>query len=124
MSRPLSPHLQVYRPQITSVLSILHRFTGVGLSFGLLFLLCWLGGLCGGESSYKKVTDWFGSGLGLVVFFKITFSFYYHLFNGVRHLFWDMGKGFDMPTVHKTGVFVVVASFLCSLLTWGIGVWS
>lgn len=124
MPRPLSPHLQVYRPQITSVLSILHRFTGVGLSFGLLFLLCWLGGLSNGEISYKKVTDWFGSSLGFIIFFKIIFSFYYHFFNGVRHLFWDMGKGFDLPTVHKTGIFVVIVSFLCSLLTWGIGVWS
>jgi succinate dehydrogenase / fumarate reductase cytochrome b subunit len=89
--RPLSPHLQVYRPQITSVLSILHRITGAGLFISLCFLIAWIASLAMGESAYLAFTGFMGTWFGQVIILFSLFGFYYHLANGIRHLIWDMG---------------------------------
>ena len=117
-NRPLSPHLQVYKPQITSVLSILHRFTGMGLCVGMGFFIYWLSSLAAGEASYSKSCDFFGSFFGMISLFCILFSFFYHLANGLRHLMWDSGHGYDLTSVHKTGWMVVFCTLILTLSTW------
>lgn len=117
-NRPLSPHLQVYRPQITSVLSILHRVTGVILSLGILVLVYWLTSLAGGEAAYGSAVAVLGSGPGQLVLFGWTLAFFYHLLNGVRHLFWDAGKGFELNQVYASGWSVVIGTIVLAGIAW------
>jgi len=114
-ARPLSPHLQVYRWQIGNSLSILHRMTGVALSLGLLALSYWLVSLAGGEETYAAAAHVFASPLGLVVLIGWTFSFLYHLLNGVRHLFWDAGYGFERTQRHASGWFAVLGALVLTV---------
>lgn len=118
--RPLSPHLQVYKPQLTAVLSIFHRASGVFLGVGSLLLACWLVALAKGPESYANVQGLFGSGIGRTLLFAWTFALFYHLCNGMRHLFWDMGIGFDLDTVYASGRFVVVVAIALTLITFGM----
>ena len=114
--RPLSPHLQVYKPQLTAVLSILHRATGVFLVLGTLLLVYWLLALATGPEAYGDAQAFFGSAWGRLILFPWTFSLFYHLCNGIRHLFWDAGFGYEIKTVYTSGVIVVLASILLTLL--------
>ena len=107
VERPLSPHLQVYRPEITSVLSILHRTTGLGLSVGLLVLAYWLMAAAGGEADYADATALLGSGWAKIGYVGWAFCFFYHLANGIRHLLWDMGIGLE-PTQYRVSGWTVV----------------
>lgn len=115
--RPLSPHLQVYRPQITSVLSITHRFTGIALTFGALVFTYWLTAATYGESSFAAAQALLGSWFGQLVLWGVLFALYYHLANGIRHLVWDSGKGFELPTLRKTGMAVVIFAVAMTVLT-------
>lgn len=118
-SRPLSPHLQVYRWQIGNTLSILHRLTGVGLALGLVALCYWLISIAGGEDSYDTAMQVFSSPLGLLFLLGWTFAFFYHLMNGVRHLFWDAGYGFERVQRAASGWFAVLgAGFLTLCMGW------
>ena len=116
--RPLSPHLQVYRPQITSVLSIAHRATGIVLAAGLLLLLWWLAAAASGPDAFETAREAAGSFLGRLLLFGWTFALFYHLCNGIRHLFWDMGRGFELCTVSLTGWLVVAAAAALTVLAW------
>ena len=116
-SKPLSPHLQVYRPQITSVMSILHRGTGIFLSLGAFVLAYWLVALASGEARFNTVRESFGWWPVQLLMIAWVFAFYYHLCNGIRHLFWDMGKGFELETVTKSGIAVLAAALLFSIIT-------
>lgn len=118
--RPLSPHLQVYKPQLTATLSILHRATGVFLVIGFLLLVCWLMALSKGAESYANVQGFLGSGIGRTLLLPLVFALFYHLCNGIRHLFWDMGVGFDLETVYASGRFVVVMAAALTLITFGV----
>ncbi len=118
-SRPLSPHLQIYRPQLTSTLSITHRATGIMLSLGAVVLTYWLLALAGGETSYETARGLLGSLPGLLALAAWAFSFYYHLCNGVRHLFWDIGVGFELKSVYASGYTVIGASLVLTLATIG-----
>ena len=121
VKRPLSPHLQVYKPQLTSVLSITHRGTGVFLSFGALVLTYWLVSLAVSEELFNSfhlhTTFWYGK-LFLIGF---VFSLYYHLSNGIRHLFWDIGLGLEISTTYKSGYFIIFISVVLTLATLFIG---
>jgi succinate dehydrogenase / fumarate reductase, cytochrome b subunit len=108
--RPLSPHLQIYKPQLTSILSISHRATGVWLSIGALFLVWWLLAAATSASSFVAAQGFFGSWLGLLLLLSWTYCFFYHLCNGVRHLVWDAGYGLDLKTAYASGWAVVAAS--------------
>ena len=116
--RPLSPHLQVYKPQLTSILSILHRGTGIVLSIGSIFLVSWILVLTLGESAYQiysqLVNNWFGK----LVIFGFTFGLFYHLSNGIRHLFWDAGYGYDLKDAYISGFAVIFSSLSLTLITW------
>ena len=120
-NRPLSPHLQVYRPQLTSMLSILHRITGVALAAGTLLLVYWLAAAAGGEKSYVAAQGIIGSLFGQLLLFGWTFALFYHLANGIRHLFWDAGYGFELPTVYRSGLAVLVTAVVLTLVSWGAG---
>lgn len=117
-SRPLSPHLQVYRPQITSVLSISHRITGVALSVGTVLLVWWLVAAATGPEAFEDAQEFIGSWFGLLLMFGWTFCFWYHFCNGIRHLVWDTGYGLELPQVYLGGYIVVGASIGLTLLTW------
>jgi succinate dehydrogenase / fumarate reductase cytochrome b subunit len=116
--RPLSPHLQVYRPQLTSVLSIMHRGTGVFLAIGTVLLVYWLVAVASGEEAYDHAQAVLGSLLGQLVLFLWTLALFYHLCNGIRHLFWDSGYGFELETTYKSGKAVVIASLVLTFLCW------
>jgi len=117
--RPLSPHLQIYRWQWTMALSITHRATGVFLAAGALYLVIWLAAIAGGPDSFSVMTHFNISIVGRLLLLGWTFSLFYHLCNGIRHLVWDAGWGFDLKTGHITAVLVIVASVLLTALAWG-----
>jgi succinate dehydrogenase / fumarate reductase cytochrome b subunit len=117
-SRPISPHLSVYKPQLTSVLSITHRATGVFLCAGLIPLAYWLVGLAMGPTAYANAQEVLGSIWGRVALFLWTFAFFFHMCNGIRHLFWDAGMGFDLKMVYLSGRITVGAAAGLTLLTW------
>ena len=116
--RPLSPHLDIYRWEISNTLSILHRLTGVMLSAGALVLVGWLLALAAGRDAYSGLYAWLAGPLGLLMLFGWTFCFFYHLGNGVRHLFWDIGRGFEQHRARLTGVIVVIFSIVMTLVFW------
>jgi len=116
--RPLSPHLTVYRPQITSVLSIFHRASGVFLSLGIPLLVCWLYAIAAGADKYTEFQECFANSLILkLVVLAWCAAFYYHLCNGIRHLFWDMGKGFELSSLRASGIVVLVAATVLTIAT-------
>lgn len=117
VNRPLSPHLQVYRPQITSVLSILHRITGVALTVGTLLLTWWLVAAAYGPEQFANAQAFLGSVIGQLLLWAFTFSLFYHLCNGIRHLLWDFGWGFEIAQVRMSGIVMVAAAALLTLVT-------
>ncbi|HEX3913777.1 MAG TPA: succinate dehydrogenase, cytochrome b556 subunit [Steroidobacteraceae bacterium] len=119
--RPTSPHAQIYRWQIGNTLSILHRITGAALAVGLMALSYWLIALAGGADSYAAAARLFASPIGLILMLGWTFSFCFHLLNGVRHLFWDAGKGFERTQRHASGWFAVLGAIA---LTVCIAAWA
>jgi succinate dehydrogenase / fumarate reductase cytochrome b subunit len=116
--RPLSPDIQIYRPQLTSVLSISHRVTGITLSVGTLLLISWLIAAATGPHAYSLVQGFLKSWLGLFLMFGWTFSFFFHLCNGIRHLIWDAGHGFELRMMYASGWTVVAASTVLTVATW------
>ena len=117
-NRPLSPHLQIYKPQLTSFLSICHRMTGIWLAVGVLFLVCWLSSAATGPESFARIQGFNASWFGRLLLFGWTFALFYHLCNGIRHLFWDVGKGYEMETVRKTGWLVAIFAIVATVATW------
>lgn len=115
--RPLSPHLQVYRPQITSILSILHRVTGVALTAGTLLLTWWVVSAAYGPDAFATCQAFLGSLIGQLVLWGFTFAVFYHLGNGVRHLAWDFGWGFEMAQLRASGIAMVVFAIVATLVT-------
>jgi succinate dehydrogenase / fumarate reductase cytochrome b subunit len=116
--RPTSPHLTIYKPQITSVLSISHRISGVALYAGTALLVWWLWTLAYSPDGYEKFTQCVTSTLGQLALGGWTLAFFYHLGNGIRHLFWDMGKGFAIPQVEKSGMAVIAFAVLMTAVVW------
>jgi succinate dehydrogenase / fumarate reductase cytochrome b subunit len=115
--RPLSPFLH-YRWQYTNTLSILHRITGVVLSVGFMLLVYWLAAAAAGPERYARALETLASPLAQLLLFGGVLSFSYHLLNGIRHLFWDAGYGFELPTARKSGWAVAVASVVLALVLW------
>lgn len=121
--RPLSPHLQVYRWQIGMTLSILHRVSGVGLGFGTLLMTYWLVAAAAGPGWFADAQTFVGSWIGRIILFGFTVSLMFHLCNGVRHLFWDAGKGFDLDRSRVSGIAVVAATMVLSVASWLVAYW-
>jgi succinate dehydrogenase / fumarate reductase cytochrome b subunit len=120
--RPLSPHLQAYRPQITSVLSIMHRITGCGLAVGTLLMVWWLVAAASSPGAYATVAGFIASPIGLLLLFGWTVALFYHFLNGIRHLAWDAGFGFELPMVHTSGWAVVIGTAALTVLAWVAGI--
>ena len=118
--RPLSPNIQIYRPQLTSVLSIANRITGLALSAYAIALVIWLLAVAAGPDSYAVARAITGSWLGQVLLFGCTLCFFLHFCGGIRHLAWDAGYGFSLQAIYGSGWVVVVASIMLTLLTWAI----
>lgn len=118
VQRPLSPHLGVYRWQLTMTLSILHRATGIALAVGTFLLIALLLALAAGPEQYGAVRGFCASPFGLFLLFGWTWSLCFHLCNGIRHLAWDSGSGFSIPRTYLTGWTVVVVSVLLTVLIW------
>ncbi len=119
-NRPLSPHLQVYRPQLTSVLSILFRIMGVATSVGSIVLIWWLAAAASGAEYFELVQSFLGSWFGRLLLFGWTFALVFHLCNGIRHLYWDAGKGLELETAYASGKAVIVFSVIITLGLWGL----
>ena len=118
--RPLSPHLQVYRPQITSTLSILFRIAGIATSLGILLMVGWLVAGATGVEYYNAFSEVLGSVVGRLVLFGWTLALVYHLCNGIRHLFWDAGKGLALESIQPTAIIVIASSAVLTLGLWAL----
>jgi len=118
--RPLSPHMQVYRPHLSMVLSFSHRVTGVALFFGMLVLVYWLVAAAMGAEAYETASAILGSWIGRLCLFGWTFALFYHLYNGVRHLVWDLGYIFEIAEINRTSWVVLIATGASTLLAWVI----
>lgn len=119
--RPLSPHLQIYQPQLTSVLSIIHRATGLALAVGTLLLLWWLFAAAAGPDSFDLAQAFWRSWIGRLLLLGWSWSLFFHLCNGIRHLCWDAGLGFEIKTVYRSGWIVVASSVALTLIAWIAG---
>ena len=118
MDNPLSPHLQIYRWQITSVLSILHRISGVVTSIGSAVLVIWLLAIGIGEEAFNFINSIFFSFLGRAALIVITLAVCFNALNDIRHLFWDYGYGFSLNIVKTTGWLIVIMSIILTVLIW------
>jgi len=116
--RPLSPHLQVYKPQLTSVMSILHRGTGVVLALGALVLAAWLVAVAGSAEAHATFAACMASLPGKLALFVFSASLVYHFLNGIRHLFWDAGHGYEIPKAYASGYAVLVLAVVFTAVLW------
>jgi succinate dehydrogenase / fumarate reductase cytochrome b subunit len=116
--RPLSPHLQIYKPQLTTGMSIMHRMTGIGLTLGLLILVAWLVGLATGPDNYAACMSVIKCPLCQIVLFGLTWAFFYHFCCGVRHLLWDAGFFLNIDGVYSTGRIALGVSTLLTVILW------
>ena len=116
--RPRSPNVQIYRPQLTSVLSILNRITGVFLSVCAVVLVIWLVAAATGPQAYAAVHGAIASWIGQIVLFGATFAFFLHLCGGIRHLIWDTVHGFELRSIYISGWSVVAASMVLTVVAW------
>ena len=120
--RPVSPNIQIYRPQLTSVLSIANRITGVALAAYAVGLVIWLVAAATGPEAYATVHAFIRSWVGQVLLFACSFCFFFHLCGGIRHLAWDAGYGFSLRAIYASGWTVVAATIALTLLTWAIAI--
>jgi succinate dehydrogenase / fumarate reductase cytochrome b subunit len=124
--RPLSPHLQVYRFQLSMFLSISNRISGVAASLGTLLLVWWLVAAASGPASFETVQRVIGNPIGMIVLFGWTLALVFHTVSGLRHLAWDAGYGFSKASFNRTGPVVIAATLVLTLVIWAIGLslWS
>jgi succinate dehydrogenase / fumarate reductase, cytochrome b subunit len=120
-SRPLSPHIQIYRPMLTMMMSIMHRITGVALSLGMILLVWWLSAAAISDNYFALVQGFFAHWFGRLIMFGFTWALVHHALGGLRHFVWDTGRGFDLKHVEWLVRANVVGSILLTLLLWIIG---
>ncbi len=118
-NRPISPHLQVYRPQLTSMMSIAHRITGLLLSLGMILVTVWVVALAAGPEAFASVNGWLGSPVGLIALVLWTASLFYHLLNGIRHLLWDAGWLLELKGAYASGWIVLALTVVLTAIVWG-----
>jgi succinate dehydrogenase / fumarate reductase cytochrome b subunit len=116
--RPLSPHLQVYRLPLAAWLSITHRITGIGLTIGTLLLTWWIASAAYGPTAYQTATNFIGSPLGYLLLFGFSVALFYHLCNGIRHLFWDIGMNFEIAATNRANIVVLIGTVALTAVTW------
>ena len=118
--RPLSPHVQVWRWHVTMLGSILHRVSGIGLYFGAFIIAAWAVSLAYGPEAYADYMAFMGSWFGKLILLALTAAAFYHLANGVRHLVWDTGRGFNPKQADMTGIAAIVFTVLATAATWWV----
>ena len=116
--RPLSPHLSIYRWPITMTLSILHRTTGVAMSVGLVLLALWLISAAAGAEEYAEFSSLMSTLPGRLLLIGWSFAFFYHLANGIRHLVWDTGRGFEKHQANASAWFVIILAVIVTIVFW------
>ncbi|WLS03552.1 succinate dehydrogenase, cytochrome b556 subunit [Shinella oryzae] len=120
-SRPLSPHLQVYKPIPTMVMSIVHRITGAALYFGTVLVAWWLIAAASGEAYFSWVSWFFGTLIGRLVLFGYTWALMHHMLGGLRHFMWDMGHGYEKHFATRIAILTPVVSITLTVLIWIAG---
>ncbi len=120
-ARPLSPHLQIYRPMLTMVMSIVHRITGAALYFGMLLLAWWLTAAAAGPTAYANVEWFMASLLGQIVLFGYTWALLHHMLGGIRHLIWDTLHGFEPSERELLTLATLIGSITLTLILWLVG---
>ena len=121
-ARPLSPHLSIFRPLITMVMSIVHRITGVALYFGMVLLAWWLLAAASGPGAYHLAAGFFGSWFGLLILFGFTWALIHHLLGGIRHLIWDTGAGYSYEGRNGLAWATIIGSVVLTLLIWIVAI--
>jgi succinate dehydrogenase / fumarate reductase cytochrome b subunit len=121
--RPLSPHLQIYRPMLTMLMSIAHRISGVGNAVGFLLLAWWLVAISIGPDAYAQVSAFFGSIFGRLLLFLFSWSLIHHMLGGIRHLIWDTGAGLDKVSIEVFAWATIIGSITLTVLVWIFGYW-
>jgi succinate dehydrogenase / fumarate reductase cytochrome b subunit len=119
--RPLSPHLQIYRPMLTMMMSIAHRITGASLAVGFALLTWWLVAISMGPQAYASVADFFGSFVGRALLFLFTWALIHHMIGGIRHLIWDTGAALDNTSIEVAAWLTIVTSIVFTILLWVAG---
>ncbi|HEY4135960.1 MAG TPA: succinate dehydrogenase, cytochrome b556 subunit [Alphaproteobacteria bacterium] len=120
-ARPLSPHISIYSWKFTMLLSILHRATGIALAAGALLLVYWLAAAASGPESFAAAQGLIGSWFGMLVLLGFSYALFFHLCNGIRHLFWDAGYGFELKDAYRSGWTVVVVAVIATVVSWVVG---
>lgn len=120
-TRPLSPHLQVFRPLITMVMSIVHRMTGAALYFGTILVAWWLIAAASGPEYFALVDGFFGSFFGRLILFGYTWALMHHMLGGLRHFVWDTGAGFDLPVANRMAWASLFGSVTLTIMIWIVG---
>jgi succinate dehydrogenase / fumarate reductase, cytochrome b subunit len=120
-NRPLSPHLQIYRPMLSMTMSILHRITGVALALGFLLLVWWFTAASISDSYFSFVNSLFAHWFGRLVLFGFTWALLHHMLGGIRHFMWDTGRGFDLIKVEWLVRANMIGSIALTILVWIIG---
>jgi succinate dehydrogenase / fumarate reductase cytochrome b subunit len=121
--RPLSPHLQIYRPMLTMMMSIAHRISGAALATGFVLLAWWLIAVSAGPEAYATVESFFASIVGRVILFLYSWALIHHMLGGIRHLIWDTGRGLDKVSIEIFAWATILGSTLLTVLLWGLGYW-
>ncbi|MEM7426888.1 MAG: succinate dehydrogenase, cytochrome b556 subunit [Pseudomonadota bacterium] len=116
--RPLSPHLQIYTPMLTMMMSIVHRMTGAALYFGTVLVVWWLVAAAAGGSYFEQVNGFFASWFGQLILFGYTWAAIHHMLGGLKHLVWDTGRGFELPTTELMARLSLGASIVLTILLW------
>jgi succinate dehydrogenase / fumarate reductase, cytochrome b subunit len=120
-ARPLSPHLQIYKPMLTMMMSIVHRITGAALYFGMLLLAWWLIAAASGPNAYANVEWFMGSLIGQLVLFGYTWALIHHMLGGIRHLIWDFGVGLGREARNALAWGTLIGSAVLTVLIWAVG---
>jgi succinate dehydrogenase / fumarate reductase cytochrome b subunit len=121
--RPLSPHLQIYRPMLTMMMSIAHRISGAALATGFVLLAWWLIAVSSGPEAYATVESFFASIVGRVILFLYSWALIHHMLGGIRHLIWDTGRGLDKVSIEIFAWATIIGSTLLTLALWALGYW-
>lgn len=119
--RPLSPHIFIYKPMLTMMLSMIHRVTGAALYFGTALLVWWLVALVTSAEAYATVTWFLGTPIGWIIMFGYTWALFHHMVGGIKHFMWDFGKAFELDTVELVAKLAVAIPILLTILVWAVG---
>jgi succinate dehydrogenase / fumarate reductase cytochrome b subunit len=121
--RPLSPHLQIYRPMLTMMMSIAHRISGASLAIGFVLLARWLLAVSAGPEAFATVDAFFGSLLGRFLLFMFSWALIHHMLGGIRHLIWDTGRGLDLVSIEVFAWGTIIGSTVLTFALWAVGYW-